>query len=184
MKSIIVLAAHRAPPSDFPHAELSEFFKLHSQLEASHHSLGNGDLHALQERYEILEGKLRSWPRTEQNDPFFASSVALGRELEGQVGMQVLVGFNEYCNPSLEDSLAWAAKSGADRVVVITPMLTAGGAHAAVDIPLTIKAARTNSPDVEFIYAWPFESGEVAGFLAGQVRKYAEPELMRAVLVG
>ena len=184
MMSIIVLAAHGAPPSDFPHPELSEFFKLHAQLESSHHAQGNGNALAIQDRYAVLETKLRSWPRNDKNDPFFASSVALGRELERQSGMQVLVGFNEYCAPSLEDSLAWAAKSGADRVIVITPMLTAGGAHAAVDIPVTIKTVQTKNPDVEFIYAWPFEREEVASFLAQQVQKYEEPSLMRAALVG
>ena len=73
MKTVIVMAVHGAPPNDFPREELREFFSLHSRLEASAVSHSP----ALESRYEELENKLKTWPRTPQNDPYHAASYEL-----------------------------------------------------------------------------------------------------------
>lgn len=170
MKTIIVLASHGAPPSDFPHAELAEFFRLHAQLES-----GNGHGHGVQPPvdaqacYEELEDKMRNWPRSEKNDPFYTGTISLAKALEAESGLPVIVGFNEYCSPSLDEALGQAVAKGAGRVVVITPMMTSGGSHSEHDIPECIKAAQVNYPEVEFIYAWPFDRSKVARFLTAQV---------------
>jgi len=54
---------------------------------------------------------------------------------------------------------------GAEKIVVVTPMLTQGGSHAEEDIPKAIRLAEETYPDVEFIYAWPFETKNTARFL-------------------
>lgn len=182
MKTLIVLAMHGAPPTDFPHAELGEYFQLHGQIEAAHHKHGNGngaDV-AMAKRYAELDAKIRGWTRTEANDPFYAGSVALAYELEKQSGHKVVVGFNEYCGPSLEEAFEEAHAIGAGRVVVITPMMTSGGEHAEVDIPAKVEEAQRKYPDVGFLYAWPFERKQVAAFLASQVTAFlpVEPEFM------
>lgn len=162
MKTIIVLAMHGSPPADFPRPELAEFMRLHAQLDH-----GDGaPPKELVRRHDELDLKVRRWPRSAANDPFYAGSTALAAELERAARLKVLAGFNEFCAPSLGEAFDEAARSGAVRVIVITPMMTRGGEHAERDIPTAIERARRNHPGVEFVYAWPFPSAEVARFLA------------------
>ena len=167
MKSVIVLAMHGAPPRDFPRAELGEFMSLHARLGASvSHSP------ALESRYEELEVKLRDWPRTTENDPFFVSSQEIAAELEHVSGLEVSLGFNEFCSPTLDYALQTAVSSGAERIFVVTPMMTRGGEHSEKDIVEAISKARVSYKGVKFVYTWPFEASEVAGFLASHVRRF------------
>jgi len=170
LDTVIVLAMHGAPPNDFPQRELSDYFRLHAEIEAGSHHGGASE--EIESRYAILDTKMRAWPRNNRNDPFHAGSFALATELERQTNRRVLVGFNEFCAPSLEEAFERAREAGALRVVVITPMMTAGGSHAELDIPLAIKNAQTRFPDIEIIYAWPFERREVASFLAVQLANF------------
>ncbi len=112
---------------------------------------------------------MRSWPRTEKNDPFYTGTIFLAKALEAESGLPVIVGFNEYCAPSLDEALAQAVTKGASRVVVITPMMTSGGSHSEHDIPKCINVARAKNPHIEYLYAWPFDRNKVAGFLAAQI---------------
>ena len=83
----------------------------------------------------------------------------------------MLVGFNEFCNPTLEKTLDTAVANGAEKIIVITPMMTPGGEHSEIEIPAIIKRAQERSPGVEILYAWPFEIAEVAKFLTSQIEK-------------
>jgi sirohydrochlorin cobaltochelatase len=168
MKSVIVLAMHGAPPRDFPRQELAEFMSLHSRLEAS--AVAHSP--ALESRYEELEQKLRSWPRTAQNDPFFASSNELAEQLMRDSGLEVFLGFNEFCDPGLGETIEKAVSSGAERVFVITTMMTRGGEHSEKDILQAVNRAREEHPDVKFVYAWPFETYEVSEFLAFHLKRF------------
>jgi len=165
-RTVIVLAMHGVPPSDFPRQELGEFFALHARFE--HATADESPGHA---RYQELETKLRCWQRTEENDPYHAASLELARELSRAASCEVEVGFNEFCAPSMDDALDRAAGSGAERVVVVTPMMTPGGEHSEKDIPEAVERARARHPAVEFTYAWPFPVTDVAGFLAAQVAR-------------
>ena len=166
METAIVLAMHGAPPTDFPRAELVEFFDLHARLEHP----GPGERAEVAARHDELEAKMRAWPRTELNDPFYAGSVGISQSLANTAGMPVILGFNEFCAPSLREALDQA---GLDfrRVVVITPMLTPGGEHAGADIPSQIEQARARNRRTQYIYAWPFETADIAAFLAAQVAR-------------
>ena len=126
MKTVIVLAMHGSPPNDFPRAELGEFFALHARLEASPVSHSP----ALESRYEELAGKLKNWPRTPGNDPYYAASHALAQALQKESGLEVVLGFNEFCAPEIGEALSQAAGSGASKLLVVTTMLTRGGEHA------------------------------------------------------
>ncbi len=173
MTTYIVLASHGAPPADFPSLELADFFRLHAQLESGN-SLGHGvqPLTVIQARYKQLENKMRNWPRSETNDPFYTGTISLASALEAESGLPVIVGFNEYCAPSLDEALEQAVAKGASRVAVVTPMMTSGGNHSEHDIPESIKGAKTKNPDVDFVYAWPFDRSKVASFLATQVASF------------
>ncbi len=170
MQTVIVLAMHGVPPADFPRPELEEFFAIHARLEHA----DTTDRHGL-ERYRELETRLRSWPRTEENDPYHAASLKLGRALSSAAGCDVFVGFNEFCAPGLDETLDRAVASGAGSVLVVTPMMTQGGEHSERDIPLAIGRARERHPGCRIVYAWPFPVADAAKFLAEQVRQFSSP---------
>jgi sirohydrochlorin cobaltochelatase len=161
----VVLAMHGAPPLDFPKNELAEFFTLHARI--GHAGTGQRELRP---RYEELEAKVRGWPRTGNNDPFYAGSVELAGQVRRETGLEVFLGFNEFCSPSLAEALDQAARS-ATKILVISAMMTRGGEHAAVDIPEAIQAARVRHPGIEFVYVWPFPTQDIARFLAGQISR-------------
>jgi sirohydrochlorin cobaltochelatase len=165
MKTVIVLAMHGAPPKDFPRRETGELFALHARLEHAPPAERAG----LQRRHDELDAKMRAWPRTPENDPFFVASRELGAHLTQATGHEVLVGFNEFCAPDLDGALDQAVERGANQVIVTTPMMTQGGEHAASDIPQVIQRVQARHPGVRFQYAWPFEVADVARFLAEQI---------------
>jgi sirohydrochlorin cobaltochelatase len=88
--------------------------------------------------------------------------------LRRESGRKVILGFNEFCAPSLDEALDQAAGQGAAKIVVVTPMLTRGGEHAERDIPEAIERAKSRHPGEKFIYAWPFKAKKVAEFLNSQ----------------
>lgn len=164
MKTVIVLAMHGMTPKDYPIEEKKEFLKLHSQVDA-------GGLSAEQlRRHDELDRKMRNWPRTPKNDPYNEAAVEMARNLERSSGNEVVLGYNEFCAPSLQDAFAIAAeRQKADRVVVVTPMMTRGGNHSEEEIPAEVEAARSRFPQVRFDYAWPFNSVRIAEFLSAHI---------------
>jgi sirohydrochlorin cobaltochelatase len=167
MKTLLVLAMHGAPPNDFPPHKMADMLGLQARLEHAERP----QRPVLEARYEPLEAEMRAWPRTEQNDPFYAASQELAVHLSEAAGLKVLVGFNEFCAPSLDEVLDQAAV-GADQVVVVTPMMTRGGEHAEEDIPAAIQRAQERHADVTFLYAWPFDFGDIARFLTTQAKRF------------
>jgi sirohydrochlorin cobaltochelatase len=167
MKTVIVLAMHGSPPLDFPGEDLAEFFTLHARFE--HAPVPAASAAAV--RYCELETKMRRWPRSPANDPFHAGSERLVSELGKACGCEVILGFNEFCAPTLDEALDQAAEGAPDRVVVITPMMTPGGEHSERDIPASIGRARKRHPGMTYVYAWPFPVADVAEFLASHISK-------------
>ena len=165
MKRVIVLAMHGALPSDFPAAERAELFRLKAQI--SH--AGAGSTRETETRYAALETKMRAWPRTPENDPFYAASHALAAALRQASGCAVVVGFNEFCAPTVDEALDEAQAAGANEVIAVTPMMTPGGAHAEHEIPAAVAAAQARHPGLVIRYAWPFDVAEVARFLFAQI---------------
>ena len=170
MTSAIVLAMHGAPPRDFPHEGTAEMFGLHARL----HAVRGPEREALARRHDEIEARMREWPRTPDNDPFWAASQELAEHLERQSGTRVVVAFNEFCNPSIEDAVALLASGGVTDVLVMTPMMTRGGEHSEVDIPAAIDRAREASPGVTVRYAWPFEPEDVSTFLVQHARRFSD----------
>jgi len=167
MERIIVLAMHGVPPRDFPSDELAEMMSLHARLG---HAPENQKA-VLGERHHALETRMRDWPRNEWNDPYFAASNVLAAELAKATGDEVVVGFNEFCAPSLDEALDRAAARAPEQVLVITPMMTQGGEHSEKDIPAAIERARTRHPGLSIRYVWPFPVTAIARFLAEQATR-------------
>jgi sirohydrochlorin cobaltochelatase len=172
MNTVVVLAMHGVPPNDFPRQEMREFFELHGRVEMSPAALPP----ASRSRYDELEAKIKRWPRTPQNDPYHAASYELARALQSECGLEVIVGFNEFCAPDVDEALARAVADGPGRIVILTTMMTRGGEHAEREIAQAVSRARTKHPGVELIYAWPFETPAIARFLADHIRRFV-PDL-------
>ncbi|MHA1235814.1 MAG: sirohydrochlorin chelatase [Promethearchaeota archaeon] len=168
MKIVIILAMHGMPPSDFPQKETLDYFMLHSRME----NMPGSPPPAMQQQYEELDNKMRNWPRTQKNDPYFYASNELAEEISSQIGYNVIVGFNEFCSPSLDDAFDAASKEDSEKIIVITPMMTRGGEHSEKDIPEAIERARKKFPDIQFSYVWPFNISKVAAFLAEQIQEH------------
>jgi sirohydrochlorin cobaltochelatase len=165
MKTLILLAMHGVPPLDFPPSELGEFFRLHAFIESGLRSVRDFP----EQRYRDLERKMRRWPRTRENDPFFTTSRTLAEQLHAKTAMDVVPGFVTFCAPDLDEAFREIVERGAERIVVVTPMMTSGGLHAERDIPEAISRARKTYPLVRMDYAWPFPLEEIVEFLARQI---------------
>jgi len=166
-KQVIVLAMHGVVPRDFPRQELREYFELSLKAQYSPFSLSEPEIGRLTE----LERKMRLWPRDEENDPFYFGSLKISRALESLAGCEVILGFNEFCAPSVEEALEEACRRNAETVLVLTPMLTPGGEHAGREIPEAIKKTKAKHPEIRIIYAWPFEPEEIARFLLAKAER-------------
>jgi sirohydrochlorin cobaltochelatase len=175
LDTVIVLVMHGVPPSDFPKEEAREYFRLHGEHDAdgAHSHAESERPSEAHRRYEELDRKMRRWPRTGANDPYHAGSLRLADQLRRATGQEVVLAFNEFCGPNVDEALDQAAALGAENVIAITPMMTSGGGHSEVDIPQAIEAARGRHPRVRFTYAWPFRDDEIAGFLAAQISRFA-----------
>jgi sirohydrochlorin cobaltochelatase len=112
---------------------------------------------------------MRKWPRTAQNDPFYAGSQELAANLSRITGLEVIVGFNEFCAPSLVDALNEAVAREPEKIIVVTPMMTRGGEHSEVDIPAAVQKVQAEHPEIPILFVWPFKVSEVANFLAAQI---------------
>jgi sirohydrochlorin cobaltochelatase len=167
VETIIVLAMHGTLPRDLPRELAREFFALRGRLEQA----PPAERPALQQRYAELDGRLRNWPRTADNDPYHAASQVMAAHLSQATGHEVIAGFNEFCAPALGDAMDQAVARGAAQVVVVTLMLTRGGDHAEKEIAALVEAARLRHPGVNWVYAWPYPIAAVAQFLADQVER-------------
>ncbi len=168
MKTIILLATHGIPPLDYPKKDLADFFKLYSIVENSGHMINT----QTKQQYDELHTKMRKWPRNSDNDPFQATSQELAVKLSKISGYEVIVGYNEFCSPSIEAALQAAVSKKADKIVVTTTMMTGGGDHAEKDIPLIITNFNRLHPEIKVIYAWPFEKDDIVDFLHKNLGKY------------
>ncbi len=168
-KTVIVLAMHGEPPRDFPKDKFSAFFRLQTRLEFGE-ALGR----ELQDEFAELDSEMRRWPRTPENDPFYFGSQEMAQHLSRATGDQVILGFNEFCAPHLDDAIDEAAERKPEKIIIITPMLTPGGGHSEEDIPALAKQAQKRHPDVPIVYAWPFDPSKTAQFLAEQIDQVNE----------
>lgn len=138
MKKAVVLIGHGGVPRDFPRDQI-----------------GN-------------EAKIRAWPRTPDNDPFYFGMELIRRSLEPRVGVPVVLAFNEFCAPSIEDAVADLVSQGFTEITLLTTMFTPGGVHSEIEIPEIAHAVQKQYPGVKISYPWPFDLNQVADLLAMQ----------------
>jgi sirohydrochlorin cobaltochelatase len=121
-----------------------------------------------------LDTKIRQWPRTPETDPYRSGLEAVAAQLRANLGEVLFaVAYNEFCAPTLEESVGGLIKKGATHITVTTTMFTPGGSHSEIEIPEILEQLRKQYPDIVLCYAWPFDLNLVANTLAEQVKRFS-----------
>jgi len=161
----VILVGHGGLPKDCPREMIQQFKQLERERKAS------GKLPTAQER--DLERSIREWPRTPENDPYKAGLEQLAERLEPLLeGAPLVLAYNEFCAPTVEDAVADLAKRGVRHITVVPTMLTPGGSHSEIDIPEILDDLRARHPVLEIRYAWPTDLDLLAGMLADHLKKF------------
>lgn len=164
----IILVGHGATAKDCPRDLVSRF----KALEGRRLAIGRPPPPPTAEEQD-LDARIRQWPRTPENDPYRVGLEALAAALRPLLGgAALLLAYNEFCAPTLEDAVAEAVAGGANDITVVPSMMTPGGIHSEVEIPEMLDRIRAAHPSVALRYAWPFDLGAVAELLAKHLDRF------------
>lgn len=153
----IVLVGHGSVASDVPRPLVHRLRALEAERRTSGAPMSPEEIE--------LDHRVRRWSRTPETDPYKAGMDAIAERLRARAG-RVVVAYNEFCAPSLEEAVAALVAEGVADITVVTTMLTPGGVHSEVEIPESVRALQGAHPAVRIRYAWPFDLDAVAGLLA------------------
>jgi sirohydrochlorin cobaltochelatase len=168
-KEAVVLIGHGGSASDTPRALVSELKRLEGERQARKRL-------TMSPREAELDKQVREWPRTPETDPYKYGVEAISRALAPKLhGRRLVVAYNEFCAPSVEDAIEGLVSEGYERILLISTMFTRGGIHAEFEIPAIALATRKKHPRVAVEYAWPYEPEFIADFLAAQLAKAVPP---------
>lgn len=166
-KEAVVLIGHGGTASDTPRAAVAELKRLEGERQARRGT-------EMSAREAELDKLVREWPRTPETDPYKYGVEEIARELAPKLGgRKLVVAYNEFCAPSVEDAIDGLVKDGYDRITLVSTMYTRGGIHAECEIPGIVIASKKKYPGVVVDYAWPYEAGVIADFLASQLVRRA-----------
>ncbi len=159
----ILLVGHGGVARDCPPAVASEW----KRLESARRREGRAEPCA---RELELDGVLRSWPRTPENDPYYFGLSHVREHLQSlHPDRLVRLSFNEFAGPSVTEALDQLVEDGAQSIVVISTMLTPGGFHSECEIPEEVELARARHVGLSIRYVWPVPESVFAGFLSGLI---------------
>ena len=162
----VILVGHGGIPKDCPQELVTRLKRLEAQRRAA-------KLPRSQEEIE-LDGKIRNWPRTAETEPYQAGLEAVAARLRTQLGgVLFAVAYNEFCTPTLEESVESLIEQGATHITVTTTMFTPGGSHSEIEIPEILDHLKPKHPGIELRYAWPFDLNLVANTLAEQITRFS-----------
>jgi len=149
MKTVVVLAMHGLPPSDFPKNQFAEYMNLHAKYRS-----GDTNIDAeTEERHTSLEKRIRYWPRTRLNDPFYTASLDIAEQLSTDTCCPVILGFAEFCAPDLDEAFDEAVSKGAEQIVVVTPEMAHEGIYPDLDVNHAVNRGKKRHPAVRIICA-------------------------------
>jgi sirohydrochlorin cobaltochelatase len=162
----VILVGHGGIPKDCPQDFVTRLKRLEAQRRTA-------KLPPSQEEIE-LGTKIRHWPRTSATDPYQSGLETVAAQLRARLdGVLFAVAFNEFCAPTLEESVEELIKKGATHITVTTTMFTPGGSHSEIEIPEILEQLRKQYPKVVLCYAWPFDLQLVANTLAEQIARFS-----------
>ena len=162
----VILVGHGGIPKDCPQELVTKLKRLEAQRRAAKTPPSPEEIE--------LDTKIRRWPRTAETEPYQAGLETVAARLRAQLdGALFAVAYNEFCAPTLEESVEELVKKGATHITVTTTMFTPGGSHSEVEIPEILDHLRPQHPGVELRYAWPFDLNLVANTLAEQIKRFS-----------
>ena len=159
----VVLVGHGGVPTDMPTELVAEL----KQLESARQRQGLVEMTA---REAELDHRVRTWPRDARTDPYRAGLERLAACLRPRVApAELVVAYNEFCAPSLEQAVAQLVARSMARIAVVTTMFTPGGSHSEAEIPAAVAALSDRYPRATIRYAWPYDLEQVAALLASHL---------------
>ena len=162
----VILVGHGGIPKDCPQELVTRLKRLEAQRRAAKQPRSPEEIE--------LDGKIRSWPRTAETEPYQAGLEAVAARLRTQLGGVIFaVAYNEFCAPTLEESVKSLIQQGATHITVTTTMFTPGGSHSEIEIPEILDHLKPKHPGIEIRYAWPFDLNLVANTLAEQITRFS-----------
>ena len=162
----VILVGHGGIPKGCPQELVTKLKRLEAQRRTA-------KMPPSPEEIE-LDSKIRQWPRTLETDPYQSGLEAVAAQLRAKLGEVLFaVAYNEFCAPTLEDSVKELIKKGATHITITTTMFTPGGSHSEVEIPEILEQLRKQYPDIVLRYAWPFDLLMVAKLLQEQVARFS-----------
>lgn len=162
----VILVGHGGIPRGVPQELVTKLKRLEAQRRAAKMPPSPEELE--------LDSKIRQWPRTPETDPYQSGLESVAARLQANLGEVLFaVAYNEFCAPTLEESVEKLIKQGATHITVTTTMFTPGGSHSEVEIPEILDHLRPQYPGVELRYAWPFDLNLVANTLAEQITRFS-----------
>ena len=162
----VVLVGHGGIPKDCPQDLVTRLKRLEAQRRAAKMPRSSEEIE--------LDTKIRRWPRTSATDPYRSGLETLAAQLQFRLnGILLVVAYNEFCAPTLEEAVQELVKKGATHIVVTTTMFTPGGSHSEVEIPEILEQLRPQYSGVELRYAWPFDLQQVAHMLTEQIQRFS-----------
>lgn len=161
----VILVGHGGIPKGCPQELVTKLKRLEAQRRAAKMPPSPEELE--------LDTKIRRWPRTAETDPYQSGLEAVAAQLRANLGeILFAVAYNEFCAPTLEESVEELIKKGATHITVTTTMFTPGGSHSEVEIPEILEQLRKQYPDIVLRYAWPFDMNLIAVMLATQIKQF------------
>jgi len=162
----VILVGHGGIPKGCPQELVTKLKRLEAQRRAAGAPIS--------EEERELDIRIRRWPRTPETDPYQSGLETVAAQLGANLGEVLFaVAYNEFCAPTLEDSVKELIKKGATHITVATTMFTPGGSHSEVEIPEILERLRKQYPDIVLRYAWPFDLLMVAKLLQEQVSRFS-----------
>jgi sirohydrochlorin cobaltochelatase len=162
----VILVGHGGIPKDCPSELVTKLKRLEAQRRAA------GTPMSAEERE--LDSRIRRWPRTAATDPYQSGLEAVAAQMKPHLdGALFAVAYNEFCAPTLEESVEELIKKGATHITVTTTMFTPGGSHSEIEIPEILDHLKRQYPGAVLRYAWPFDLSMVAKLLQEQVARFS-----------
>jgi len=162
----VLLVGHGGWPSDCPEELAGKLKRFESKRRKEHSPPSEEEIK--------LDTLVRAWPRTPETDPYKYGLELLGSQLTQHLNAYSIgLAYNEFCEPSIDKAAVRLIQEGANTIIIVSTMFTPGGSHSEKEIPEEMELLQKEYPEVEFIYAWPFDMDRVAGMLADHVTDFA-----------
>lgn len=120
---------------------------------------------------EKISDTARKVPRNigKINDPHKLESERLAKKVKDKTGLEVKVGFSEFCSPSIPEAINQLASEGFNKIIVV-PLFLTHCKHTEKDIPEILEKAKKQVANVEILCTEPIIE-EIAEILCEKIRK-------------